>query len=88
MRHEQQPPYGQTFFQYFLSRGGFEKAVPNVVCSPLSYRNGGVDEEGGQYGRRAHSGGEEPAVSSIQERDRGQKSFLEDNQQPRTERRN
>lgn len=53
----------------------------------LCLRNGGVDEESGQHGCGADGGGEEPAVSSIQERDRSQKSFLEDNQQPRTERR-
>lgn len=58
-----------------------------VHCSLVSLRNGGVDEEGGEYGPGADGGGEEPAVGGVQERDRSQTSFLEDNQQPWTERR-
>lgn len=48
-------------------------------------RDGGVDEGRGQHGRGAHSGGEEPTISGLQERDRGSESLLEDNQQHRTE---
>lgn len=50
-------------------------------------RDGGVYEERGGHERRAHSGGEEPTISGLQECDWSPESLLEDNQQYRTERR-
>lgn len=51
----------------------------------LFNRDGGVYEERGRHGCGAHSGGEEPTISGLQECDRSSESLLEDNQQYRTE---
>lgn len=37
----------------------------HVTCFHVSHRNGGINEESGQYGHGADGGGEEPAVSSV-----------------------
>lgn len=53
------------------------------MCLPD--RDGGFYEECGGHGRGAHSGGEEPPVSCLQECDWSSESLLEDNQQYRAE---
>lgn len=53
------------------------------MCVPN--RDGGFYEECGRHGCGAHSGGEEPTISGLQECDWGSESLLEDNQQYRTE---
>lgn len=55
----------------------FLGTVPHV--SPN--RDGGFDEESGGHECGAHSGGEEPTISGLQECDWGPESLLEDNQQ-------
>lgn len=45
------------------------------------YRDGCVDEEGGEHGRGVDGGREEPTIGSLQERDRRSESIVEDNQQ-------
>ena len=52
----------------------------NEIC-----RDGWDDEESGESGQRADSGGEEPVVGWVQERDRSKTGFVEDNVVDRAE---
>lgn len=59
--------------------------VEKEYCTYLFNRDGGVYEERRRHGCGTHSGGAEPIISGLQECDWSSESFLEDNQQYRTE---
>lgn len=75
------------FESNFIDTAAFVHSQRRHACLSVSVRNGGVHEESGQHGRGADGGGEEPAVCSLQERDRSQKSIVADNQQSGAKRR-